>query len=153
MRDSDTGEFERSAELYERAIEIRREHDLGSIAALLHSLGDLHLDKGDLPSAERYYHEALAFAPREDDVRLQAYCLAGLACVAAQRADAIAAGRLWTFAERIEQQVGLRMLRAERVRYERTLTPALRENLDYQAGVANAAELDPLAAVADLLRR
>ena len=30
----------------------------------VHSLGDLYLDKGDLPSAERYYHEALAAAPR-----------------------------------------------------------------------------------------
>jgi hypothetical protein len=45
------------------------------------------------------------------------------------------------------------MLRAERVRYERTATPALRESREYKAGVANAAERDPLAAVADLLRR
>ena len=149
----DTGEFERSAELYERSIEIRREHGLGSIGALRHSLGDLHLDKGDLPSAERYYYEALAFAPQEDDVRLQAYCLAGLACVAAQRNDATTAGRLWTLAERIEQQIGFRMLHAERVRYERTLTPALREEDQYRAGVANAAELDPFAAIAELLRR
>ena len=148
----DTGEFARSASLYKRAIEIRREHGLGSIAALLHSLGDLHLDKGDLPSAERYYYEALALGPQEDDVRLQAYCLAGLACVAVQSDDAATAGRLWTLAERIEQQVGFRMLRAERARYERTLTPALRESPEYKNGVANAAGLDPLAAVAELLR-
>ena len=149
----DTGEFERSAELYQRSIESRREHGLGSVSALLHSLGDLYLDKGDLPSAERYYHEALALAPEEDDVRLQAYCLAGLACVAAQNDDATTAGRLWTLAERIEQQIGFRMLHAERVRYERTLTPALREEGEYRAGVAEAAQLDPLTAVADLLRR
>jgi predicted ATPase len=149
----DTGEFERSAELYERAIEIRREHGLGSITALLHSLGDLYLDKGDMPSAERYYYEALALAPQEDDVRLQAYCLAGLACVAAQSDDATVAGRLWTLAERIEQQIGFRMLHAERGRYERTITPAMRAEDQFRAGVANAAELDPLAAVAELLRR
>jgi predicted ATPase len=149
----DTGEFERSAELYQRSIESRREHGLGSVSALLHSLGDLHLDKGDRPSAERYYHEALALAPEEDDVRLQAYCLAGLACVAAQNDDATTAGRLWTLAERIEQQIGFRMLHAERVRYERTLTPALREEAEYRAGVADAAQLDPITAVADLLRR
>jgi tetratricopeptide (TPR) repeat protein len=149
----DSGEFERSAELYKRAIEIKREHALTNVAAALHSLGDLSLDQEDLPSAERYYYEALALAPEEDDVRLQAYCLAGLACVAAQSDDATKAGQLWTLAERIEQQIGFRMLRAERVRYERTVTPALRESREYKAGVANAAERDPLAAVADLLRR
>ncbi len=149
----DTGEFERSAELYQRSIESRREHGLGSVSALLHSLGDLYLDKGDPPSAERYYYEALALAPEEDDVRLQAYCLAGLACVAAQNEDATTAGRLWTLAERIEQQIGFRMLHAERVRYERTLTPALREEGEYRAGVVDAAQLDPLTAVAELLRR
>ena len=86
-------------------------------------------------------------------MRLQAYCLAGLACVAAQNDDATTAGRLWTLAERIEQQIGFRMLHAERVRYERTLTPALREEGEYRAGVADASQLDPLTAVADLLRR
>jgi hypothetical protein len=45
------------------------------------------------------------------------------------------------------------MLHAERVRYERTLAPALREEGENRTGVANAAERDPLAAVADLLRR
>jgi hypothetical protein len=73
--------------------------------------------------------------------------------VAAQSDDARTAGRLWTLAERIEQQIGFRMLHAERVRYERTLTPALREAGDYRSGVADAAQLDPIAAVADLLRR
>jgi hypothetical protein len=45
------------------------------------------------------------------------------------------------------------MLRAERVRYERILTSALRDEGEYRAGVADAAQLDPLTAVADLLRR
>jgi non-specific serine/threonine protein kinase len=148
----DSGEVERSVELYKRAIEIKREHGLTNVAAALHSLGDLSLDTGDLPTAERYYHEALALAPEEDDVRLQAYCLAGLACVAAESNDATAAGRLWTLAERIEQQIGFRMLHAERVRYERTLTPELRGESAFCVGVANAAQLDPLTAVADLLR-
>jgi hypothetical protein len=106
-----------------------------------------------LPSAERYYSEALALAPEEDDVRLQAYCLAGLACVAAQSDDTTMAGRLWTLAERIEQQLGFRMLHAERVRYERTLTSELRDDRAFRVGVANAKQLDPLATVANLLRR
>jgi predicted ATPase/DNA-binding SARP family transcriptional activator len=147
----DVGELERSAELYNRGIEIRREHGLGSIASAVHSLGDLSLDKHDLRSAEHYYQEALAAARDEDDVRLQAYCLAGLACVAAHSDDATTAGRLWTLAERIEQRIGFRMLHAERVRYEQTLTPALRDSVDYRAGVASAVDLDPPAAVAELL--
>ncbi len=148
----DSGEFKRSAELYKRALEIKRQHGLGNVAAVLHSLGDLYLDEGELPSAERYYLEALASAPEEDDVRLLAYCLAGLACVAAQHDDATRAGQLWTLAERIEQQLGFRMLLFERVRYETTLTPALREQDEYRAGVASAAELDPFAAATDLSR-
>src|SRR6202035_4148216 len=56
----DLGEFERSAELFALSIEIRRTNGLGSSAATVHSLGDLSLDKGDMPTAERYYLEALA---------------------------------------------------------------------------------------------
>jgi predicted ATPase len=149
----DLGEFERSAELYTRSIEIRREHGLGNVGGAVHSLGDLSLDKGDLASAERYYSEALAIGPEEDDVRLRAYCLAGLACVAARSNDLTGAGRLWTLAERIEQQVGFRILTAERGRYERTLTPALRDSSEYRAGVAVAADLDPLTAGPALLWR
>jgi len=85
-------------------------------------------------------------------VRLQAYCLAGLACVAARSDDATMAGRLWTLAERIEQQIGFRMLAAERRRYEHTLTPAVRDSDEYRAGLATAADLDPLSAIAELLR-
>lgn len=149
----DSGELERAAELYKRSIDIHREHDLGSVSALLHSLGDLYADKADLPIAERYYHEALALAPQEDNPRLVAYCLAGLAGVAAKGDDAEAAGRLWSLAERLEQQIGFRMLRTERARYERTLTPELRDSDEYRAGVAHAAELDPLTAAAELFRR
>jgi hypothetical protein len=42
---------------------------------------------------------------------------------------------------------------AERRRYERTLTPALRGRAEYRAGVATAVDLDPLTAVPALLRR
>ncbi len=68
----DLGDFERSAELYTRSIEIRRANGLGSAAAAVHSLGDLYLDAGDMPTAERYYREALALGMQEGDVRLGA---------------------------------------------------------------------------------
>jgi predicted ATPase len=148
----DTGAFERAAEMYTRSIQIRRADDLGSSSATLHSFGDLSLDKGDLLAADHYYREALAAAREDDDVRTQAYCLAGLACVAARRGDPTAAGRLWTLAERLEHEIGFRMLAAERVRYERNLTPRLRDSDEYRAGVADAADLDALTAAAEFVR-
>ena len=149
----DVGEFDRAAELYTRSIEMRRAHALGSGAATTHSLGDLSLDRRDLQAADRYYREALTLGIEEQDVRLQAYCLAGLACTAAHNDDATTAGRLWTLAERIEQQVGFRMLAAERLRYERILTTPLRASDDYHTGsMKAAAEPDPLTAAAALLR-
>jgi predicted ATPase/DNA-binding SARP family transcriptional activator len=149
----DLGDFERSAELFVRAIETRRATGLGSAAATVHSLGDLYLDAGDAPSAERYYREALALGLEEEDVRLQAYCLAGLACVAARNKDAATAGRLWGLAERLEHEIGFRMVAAERVRYERNLTPPLTNTDEYRAGVADAANVDPHTAAAEIVNR
>ena len=147
----DLGDFERSAELFARSIEIRRANGLGRSAATVHSLGDLYLDTGDMPTAERYYREALALGLQEGDVRLGAYCLAGLACVAARNEDATAAGRLWTLAERLEHEIGFRMVAAERVRYERNLTPPLTNTDEYRAGIADAANIDPLTAAAEIV--
>ncbi len=149
----DLGDFERSAELFVRSIETRRANGLGSAASTVHSLGDLYLDAGDMPTAERYYREALALGLQEGDARLEAYCLAGLACVAARNEDATAAGRLWTLAERLEHEVGFRIVAAERVRYERNLTPPLTNTDEYHAGIADAANIDPLTAAAEIVNR
>ena len=97
--------------------------------------------------------EALALGLQEGDVRLGAYCLAGLACVAARNEDATAAGRLWTLAERLEHEIGFRMVAAERVRYERNLTPPLTNTDEYRAGIADAANIDPLTAAAEIVNR
>ena len=147
----DLGDFERSAELFVRSIETRRANSLGSAPSTVHSLGDLYLDAGDMPTAERYYREALALGLQEGDARLEAYCLAGLACVAARNEDATAAGRLWTLAERLEHEIGFRMVAAERVRYERNLTPPLTNTDEYRAGIADAANIDPLTAAAEIV--
>ena len=149
----DLGDFERSADLFARSLEILRAHGLGGGAGTVHSLGDLHLDVGDMPTAERYYREALALSLQEGDVRLGAYCLAGLACVAARNEDATAAGRLWTLAERLEHDIGFRMVAAERVRYERNLTPPLTNTDEYRAGIADAANIDPLTEAAEIVNR
>ena len=139
----DTGAYERAAELYTRSIEVRRAHGLGNGAGAVHSLGDLSLDAGDPSAADIYYREALVLSFEPEDPRLRAYCLAGLACVAARTQDEHAAGRLWTLAERLEHEIGFRMLAAERSRYERILTPPLTQSDEYRSGVAEAAEIDP----------
>jgi tetratricopeptide (TPR) repeat protein len=146
----DVGDLERSAELFARSIELRRANGLGDGTSTVHSLGDLYLDAGDMPAAERNYREALALGLQEGDMRLAAYCLAGLACVAARYGDATAAGRLWTLAERLEHEIGFRMVAAERVRYERNLTPPLTNTDEYGAGIADAAHVDPLTAAAEI---
>ncbi len=148
----DLGDFERSAEVFARSIEIRRANGVGGGSATVHSLGDLYLDTGDIPTAERYYRQALELGLQEGDARLGAYCLAGLACVAARNEEATAAGRLWTLAERLEHEIGFRMVAAERVRYERNLSPPLTNTPEYRSGIAEAATIDPLVAAAELLK-
>jgi non-specific serine/threonine protein kinase len=149
----DLGDFERSAELFAHSIDIRRANGLGTGASTVHSLGDLYLDAGDMRAAEHHYHEALALCLQEGDVRLRVYCLAGLACVAARNEDATAAGRLWTLAERLEHEIGFRMVAAERVRYERNLSSPLTNTDEYRAGIADAANIDPLTAAAEIVNR
>jgi hypothetical protein len=80
-----------------------------------------------------------------------AYCLAGLACVAARQRDATTAGRLWALAERTEHEIGFLILGAERRRYEEILTADVRDDERYRAGAAAAADLDPLIVAAEIV--
>jgi len=141
------GSYDRAAELYTRSIEIRRAHGLVEhVPSVLHSLGDLLLDTGDVAAAERHYREALALGGHQTDIRLNAYCLAGLSCVAARRGDRRTAGLLWGLAERIEREHGVRMLATERRRYEATLVPAVSDSDEFRAGVTDSQDADPIAA-------
>jgi len=54
-------------------------------------------------------------------------------------------------AERLEHEIGFRMVAAERVRYERNLTPPLTNTDEYRAGIADAANIDPLTAAAEIV--
>ena len=66
------------------------------------------------------------------------YAVAQLASVAALRGDAQAAGRLWAVAEAAKSRLGMRMIGAERARYERIVTPLQNDpafQLGYQAGL------------------
>jgi hypothetical protein len=85
----------------------------------LHSIGDLELDTGELREAAEHYGESLALARALGmSQRMVAYCLAGLAAVAAGNRDAVRAGRLWGAVERRENEMGVTLHAAERARYE-----------------------------------
>jgi tetratricopeptide (TPR) repeat protein len=148
----DAGRFDDAAALLSRAVSMHRaNNDLTMVPHSLHSLGDVELDRGDPAGATSYYREALALDYDRHETRGTAYCLAGLACTAALDGNAREAGRLWTIAEKIERDAGFRMLLAERIRYERILSPPLTNSNDFLLGAAEGADSDPFDVAAELL--
>jgi tetratricopeptide (TPR) repeat protein len=120
----DAGEFARASVLLEEAAEIAREYGRRNwITSITHSLGDLALDQGDLQEAARRYRQALVMGLEFRSSWTQAYCLAGLACVSALGGDTAEAGRLWATVELFERDSGLRLMEAERQRYETIVAP------------------------------
>jgi predicted ATPase/class 3 adenylate cyclase len=132
------GDTERGTRALDEARSIYSELDDRSAAAgFLHTLGDLALDRRDPQGAANHYREAGEIALELDDERTEMYCVAGLACVAALRADAHTAGRRWGTVESAENRLGMRILTAERVRYERLLGP-LEHDHSFRAGYGAA---------------
>jgi hypothetical protein len=82
---------------------------------------------------------------------LSAYCLAGLSCVAALSGDGHTAGLHWGLAERIEREHGVRMLGAERRRYEAVLVPPISDSDGFRAGITEAQDADPAAVTLSLV--
>ncbi|HEX8977548.1 MAG TPA: tetratricopeptide repeat protein [Solirubrobacteraceae bacterium] len=146
------GSYDQAAERYIRSIEILRANGLSErVSSVVHSLADLRLDTRDLPAADSLYREALAFSQNMNDIRLTAYCLAGLSCVAALGGDGHTAGLLWGLAERIEREHGVRMLGTERRRYEAVLVLPISDGDEFRAGITDAQDADPTAVVLSLL--
>jgi predicted ATPase len=91
------------------------------LAARLHSFGDAALDRGNLAEAARLYRESLQIGLQLRDDMQTAYCLAGLAAVAARRGMPGPAARLWGGVHGFEQAAGMPLHDAERSRYERVI--------------------------------
>jgi len=146
----DLGDFERSAELFARSIEIRRANGLGSGAATVHSLGDLYLDTGDMPTAERYYREALALGQQEGDVRLGVVLPRGSRLRRRAKRGRncgrppVDSRRAARARDRLPDGRG----RASPLRAEPD-PPPLTNTDEYRAGIADAANIDPLTAAAE----
>jgi tetratricopeptide (TPR) repeat protein len=118
----DAGDLDRGRELLAEAAATDMElGDRRSAMTSLHSLGDLELDARDPERAAAQYREALAICRELDDERSEAYCLAGLACVAQLEGDQRKARRLWADTIGIEERIGQRLLAKERARYEAIL--------------------------------
>jgi predicted ATPase len=114
------------------------------VLPIVHSLGDLELDRGNLAAALGYYRECLAEGPRGYPHRIHAFALAGTASVFADQGRDKEAATLWGAASAAEEAFGFRMLGRERRRYESRLsrlegTPAWSSGR--QLTVEEAAEL------------
>jgi predicted ATPase len=148
---ADTGRPDLAGPLLSSAAESHRERgDLVALAHVVHSLGDLQLDEGNLSEAAERYEESLRLArDLELEKRLVAYCLAGFAAVAAARRDAETAGRLWGVFERLTEETEAAYAPSEQARYERRIVEVAGPEFD--AGV-RAGRVIPLArAVEDAL--
>src|SRR5262249_28114904 len=91
----EAGNRPRATALLAEALPLALEIHTGHAAAIEHSLGDLALADGDTAGAERRYSSALSAGRNLGHSRTVAYCLAGLAAVAAKRGEPQRAGRLW----------------------------------------------------------
>jgi hypothetical protein len=78
----------------------------------------------------------------------QAVAVAGLGAVAAARGDTVRAGRLWGVVERLEEEMGVRLHGAERVRYERLIS-SVEGDPAFTAAVSAGRRLTLERAVAD----
>ncbi|HEU0336470.1 MAG TPA: adenylate/guanylate cyclase domain-containing protein [Gaiellaceae bacterium] len=121
---------------------------LWGLAGRLHGFGDAALDRRDPAGAARLYRDSLEIGrPLRDDLQT-AYCLAGLAAVAAQQGRRDIAALLWGFVRASEESSGDRLHETERARYGRVLgelerTPATASEfaLGRELTLAEAVEL------------
>jgi len=117
----DSGQFEQAEQdLLEAAAIFQSFGAEIAIANNSHSLADLALDRGDFSTAIDRYRATLASDAGETG-RLDAYCLAGIASAYAATGRDGPAAQLWGAVCSAEEELGFRMLTAERRRYEQHL--------------------------------
>jgi tetratricopeptide (TPR) repeat protein len=108
------GDTERAESLFARALEQAREAGAtNDIVWTLFSLGDVALVRRRATEAATFFLEALHIT---SDDTMSAYCLAGLAAVAALAGLPETAGRLWGAVESHQERLGEPLMDAEMVR-------------------------------------
>ena len=115
----------------------------------LHSLGDAYLVRGDLDDARRSYLAALGQGAESVSVLDTAYCLAGLAAVAARDGRVDVAGSLWGAVAAYERNVGGRLIYPHaRRRYQAALEPIDGTEFVAAVGAGGALTLDTATGLA-----
>jgi predicted ATPase len=121
----DRGAFERARQVLTDSETLSRElGDKRLAAATRHSLADLALDEGHFDHAREVYAAVLGEARRFESKLLGKACLGGLAATAAAEGEEERAARLWGAMERLESDLGMKMIDSERRRYEAFVVPA-----------------------------
>jgi tetratricopeptide (TPR) repeat protein len=124
--------------------------DRSAAAASILCLGDLALDRGQSDQAANRYREALETVIEFGDERTRAYCIAGLACVAAMHGDRYAAGRLWAVAETVDGRLGMCFRPHERRRYDHILMP-LADDHGFRAGQEAGSDVTLAQAIREVI--
>jgi predicted ATPase/class 3 adenylate cyclase len=123
----DRGDFARARLLYAESVAAWRRLGIAwGLGNVLHGFADCALDQRSLDEATALYREALRIAVDGPSELRVAYCLAGLAAVAAAKRRKEVASRLWGGVELIERVHDVQLQRRERARYERLVRPMLR---------------------------
>ena len=145
-----TGDLEHSRTMFEEAIAICTElGDHEGVANNVAGLADIALDRRDPQRAACRYRQVLELVSDLGDERVEVSNVAGLACVAVLQGDVLSAGRLWGVVEAAEKRLGTRLVAADRVQYERIVTP-LHDHQDFEAGYEAGRDIELAEAVREL---
>lgn len=116
------GRIESAHDLYREALDVfRKTDDRWGCERSLTDLGYIHCIRGEFPAARQAYREATKLSVELGHRRGIARALEGLACVAAANENAIRALILEAAADRLRNQIGAPLTRADRARLTQRL--------------------------------
>jgi non-specific serine/threonine protein kinase len=118
-------DYQRAQELYEKSVDVLREvRDLNLLAYPLRRLGHMARYLGDLERAAKGCQESLSLNMKLGHKQAVAACVSGLACVALARGEALAAAQLFGAVERQLERIGVSLMPADSVEFERNVALA-----------------------------
>jgi tetratricopeptide (TPR) repeat protein len=120
------GDYQHASELHQESLAIFRSFGDQNIGLpwAYQSLGETALGQGRLEEAAGWLHQAMTASRALSDQPSIAWCLAGLASVAALDEQPERAARLWGAADKLRQSIGCRPAPAARATYERAMAAA-----------------------------
>lgn len=134
------GNYDRAAELYDQSLALNRElGNRGMVALEHHNKGYVALHRRDFRQATALFRESLRLGQELGRQANTAFCLAGLAAVAAAQGQSERAARLFGAAATQLDRLGVIMDPADQPEYDRNLAIA-RAGLDEAAFTAAQAE-------------